>query len=233
MATSAELYELQKIDTMWLQVRRRLVQIQEQLGESEELTAARGVVAETEAQLHQWHGQQKDADLEFQSLKKRIVDTDTRLMSGKVTNPKELESLQASLESLRRHSSDVEDRGVEALLEVEALTEQLATNQATLSEIEANWTAAQSDLLDEEKKMKRNYVILKKRREAAAQAMDADSLTDYERLRKRKGGVAVATIAGENCGACGVKLPTGVISAARAQQGLAVCTSCGRILYSG
>ena len=101
-----------------------------------------------------------------------------------------------------------------------------------MSEIETSWTADQGHLLEEEKKMKRNYLILKKRREAAALAMDAESLTEYERLRKRKGGVAVATIAGENCEACGVKLPTGVISAARSQQGLAICTSCGRILYS-
>lgn len=233
MATASELYELQKIDTMWLKVRRRLKQIQQQLGESEELTAARAAIAETEAQLHQWHGLQKDADLEFQALQKRVVDTDALLMSGKVTNPKELESLQASLESLRRQSSDVEDKGVEALLEVESLSEQLATDQATRSDVEASWSAGQGTLLEEEKKMKRNYVILKKRREAATSAMDADSLAEYERLRKRKGGVAVTTIAGENCGACGVKVPTGVISAARSGQNLAICTSCGRILYSG
>jgi predicted nucleic acid-binding Zn-ribbon protein len=87
VATAAELYELQSIDTMWLKVRRRLLQIQEQLGESEELQMARSKVTETEAQLHQWHGRQKDADLEFQTLQKRIADTDQRLMSGKVTNP--------------------------------------------------------------------------------------------------------------------------------------------------
>ncbi len=233
VATAAELYELQSTDTMWLKVRRRLLQIQEQLGENEELQTARTAAADTDARLHEWHGRQKDADLEFQSLQKRIADTDERLMSGKVTNPKELESLQASVDSLRRHASDVEDKGVEALLEIEALTEQLAADQANLSEIETAWKAGQADLLEEEKKMKRNYLILKKRRESIAQAMDADSLAEYERLRKRKGGVAVTKVAGENCEACGVKLPTGVISAALSQQSLAICTSCGRILFGG
>ncbi len=233
VATAAELYELQSTDTMWLKVRRRLLQIQEQLGENEELQTARGKVADAEAQLHQWHGQQKDADLELQTLQERIADTNERLMSGRVTNPKELESLQASVESLSRHASDVEDKGVEALLEIETLTEQLAADQVKLSEIETAWKAGQADLLEEEKKMKRNYLILKKRRESIAQAMDADSLAEYERLRKRKGGVAVTKVAGENCEACGVKLPTGVISAALSQQSLVICTSCGRILFGG
>jgi predicted nucleic acid-binding Zn-ribbon protein len=233
VATAAELYELQGFDTLWLKVRRRLLQIQKQLGESEELQSARGAVADTEEQLHLWNGRQKDADLEFQALQKRIADTDEQLMSGRVTNPKELESLQASVDSLRRHASEVEDKGVEALLEIEALTEQLAANQGTLSKIETLWKAGQGNLLEEENKMKRNYVILKKRRGAAAQRMDADALAEYERLRKRKGGVAVTTVAGENCEACGVKLPTGVISAARSQPQLSFCTSCGRIVYGG
>ena len=88
MATASELYELQGIDTMWLKVRRRLLQIQKQLGESEELQSVRGAVAETEEQLHLWNGRQKDADLEFQALQKRIADTDEQLMSGRVTSPR-------------------------------------------------------------------------------------------------------------------------------------------------
>lgn len=233
MATTAEFYALQKIDTMWLQVRRRLQQIQKQLGANEKLQAARQRVADTETQLHEWHAQQTDAELESQSLNKRIADTDARLMGGSVTNPKELEALQASVEALRRQQSGIEDRGVEALLHVEALTDQLAQEKAELAEIEAEWNAGQGALLNEEKKMKRNYVILKRQRGSAAQAMDAASLQDYERLRQRKAGVAVAAIEGESCGACNVRLPTGVISAARDQDRLTNCPSCGRILYDG
>ena len=61
--------------------------------------------------------------------------------------------------------------------------------------------------------------------------MDAESLKEYERLRKRKGGVAVSALEGENCATCNVKLPTGTVSAVRAQGRLTYCPSCGRILY--
>lgn len=233
MATAAELYNLQKIDTMWLQVRRRLQQVQRMMGEGEALQRPRQQVTETEEKLHTWHGRQTDSELEAQTLNERIASTDNRLMSGQVTNPKELESLQASTDALRRQLVSVEESGVEALLEVEALTTQLADEQKTLAETEEQWQSGQGVLLEEENKMKRNYVILKRKREAAVEAMDEASVKEYERLRQRKAGIAVAAIEGESCGACNVKLPTGVISAATNHDRLTSCPSCGRILFDG
>ena len=230
MASPAELYELQKTDTLWEQVRRRLLAIRNRLGESEEVLAARTQVTATDATLHEWHGRQTDAELESRSLKGRIVDTEKRLMDGSVTNPKELEALQASLDALKRQQASVDEKAVEALLQVEELTKSLSEQQARLAELEEAWRSSQSELIEFEEKMKRNYIILKRRREKAAAAMDPDSLANYEHLRKRKAGVAIAEVQDSNCAACHVQLPTGTVSAL-AGNGLVTCPSCGRLLY--
>lgn len=232
MATAADLYALQKIDTLQAKVRHRLLKIQKQLGESDDLTTARQRVAATEAELHTWQAAQRDAELQSQSLKKRVAETDHLLMSGTVTNPKELQTLQDSLDALRRQRSGVEDAAMEALLQVEQFNDQLAELQDSLNTIEEDWRGAQGDLVAEETKMKRNFVILKRQREAAAATIDAASLADYERLRKRKGGIAVTKLENDMCGACYVQVPTGVVSAMRGGNELVVCPSCGRILYS-
>jgi predicted nucleic acid-binding Zn-ribbon protein len=230
VASSAELYELQKTDTLWEQVRRRLIAIRKKLGESDEVLAAREQATATEADLHAWHGRQTDAELESRSLKGRIADTEKRLMDGSVSNPKELEALQASLDALKRQRASVEEKAVAALLQVEELTKRLEAEQTRLAELEDAWRTSQSDLLAAEEKMKRNFVILKRRREAAAAAMDPESLASYEHLRKRKGGVAVAEVQDSNCSACYVQLPTGTLSAL-AGNGHVTCPSCGRLLY--
>lgn len=232
MATSDDLYALQKIDIMSAKVRHRLVRIQEQLGENEAVNAARATVAGSETELHEWHGRQRDAELESQTLKKRIADTEKALMGGAVTNPKELENLQQSLDALRRHRESVEDKAMEALLHVEEITARLKRERETLATVEAEWRAGQGELGDEETKMKRNFLILRKQRESAVAAVTPDALTEYERLRKRKAGVAVAAIENGECGACHVQLPTGVVSAARGGDALVYCTSCGRILHA-
>lgn len=234
VADIAKMYELQKIDGTWERVRRRLGQIKTAMVESEELQAARQQVAATEADLQSWHAQQKNAELESQSLAERIATTEQRLMGGQVRNPKELEALQASLDGLQRLRETVESQGVEALLKLEEVTAQLRQEQAALKTLEGKWTSGQSTLIEEETKLKRAYMQLKKQRESTAATLGETLMKRYETLRQRKGGVAVAPLQNATCGACHVQVPTGVVSAARSQENdNIVCPSCGRILYVG
>lgn len=232
MTDISRLYELQKIDSTWEKVRRRLVQLRKQLVESDELKGQRAAVDELEASQHRWHAQQRNAELEAQTLTTRIGESETRLMSGQVRNPKELAALQESIEALRRQHAHVENEGVEALLQLEETTAALAKARTGLQAVEAKWQAEQSDLLQEEAKLKKLFVQCKKQRETLAAALGDTLLARYEDLRQRKAGVAVATIERNMCTACHVQVPTGVASAARNQSGNPVlCPSCGRILY--
>jgi predicted nucleic acid-binding Zn-ribbon protein len=230
----AKLYELQKTDLTWEKVRRRLVQLRNLLAESDELKQQRKIVADLEAEQQQWQTKQRNEELEAQSLALRIKSSEERLMSGQVRNPKELESLQASVAALRRQRDAVETSGVEALLKQEEITALLAQARATLQQVEEKWKSSQAELLQEETKLKRAFVQLKKQREALATVLAGEQLQRYEDLRQRKAGIAVAAVERGLCGACHVQVPTGVASAARSQVGAPVlCPSCGRMLYAG
>jgi uncharacterized protein len=234
MDDAIKMFELQKVDVTWVRVARRIKQLQEQLGESEELRAARKQAHTTETDLHAWRAKQKNAELEVSGLAERIQSTETRLMSGEVRSPKELEQLQASLESLRRHRIQVDEDAVEALMQVEELTATLAQQQAVLTAIEEKWRTGQGGLRQEAIKLKQNYVLLKRKREQLATAMDDTLLDRYEYMRKRKAGVAVATVENGSCSACHVTIPTGVVNGLRIPNGeLVVCPSCGRYLIVG
>lgn len=234
MADIAKMYELQKVDLTWEKVRRRLSQIKLMLVESDEVRTLRQQAAATEADLHRWHAQQTDAELESQSLASRITATEQRLMGGQVRNPKELESLQANLEALQRQRATVESQAVEALLKVEELTTRLGQEQTILQAAVQKWSAGQAELIEEETKLKRAYAQLKRQRESSAAALGEEMLQRYENLRQRKGGVAVAPIQQSMCGACHVQVPTGIASTARNPAAdPALCPSCGRILFAG
>ncbi len=234
MEDTNKMYELQKVDTTWLKVARRLQQVQHQLGESETVRTARQQVNEIESVLHQWHAKQKDAELESKSLAGRIKSTEDRLMSGSVRDPKELNNLQENLESLRRHRSLVDDQAVEALMHADELTGELAERQQVLIRLEGEWNNGQSDLKQEETKLKQHYILLKRKRESLAASISPSLLERYETMRKRKGGIAVAPVQNGVCGACHVQIPTGVVnSLGSSTVTLAVCPSCGRYLVPG
>ena len=229
-----KLFELQKLDVNLEKARRKLAQLQQALGESAELVAARKTVAATQAELHRWQTAQKNAELEAQALAQQIAARDKELMSGRVSQPKELESLQANIEALRRQRSSIEDSGVEAMTQVETLSRQLAAEQQALQQIEEQWKSSQAGLLQEEAKYKRIDAQLKQQREAGAKALPPADLKYYEDMRRRKAGIAVAPLQNGQCGVCHILVPTGVVSAVRSRHGEAVlCPSCGRVLYAG
>ncbi|MEZ4733554.1 MAG: C4-type zinc ribbon domain-containing protein [Caldilineaceae bacterium] len=233
MADVAKLYELQKIDTTSQKVRRRLGQLKSLLTESEDVKKARVHAASLQQEHQEWHSKQKTAELETQSLTERIAESENLLMSGQVRNPKELEALQASIEALQRQRSALETLSVEALLKTEELTGQVADARTQLQRVQEVWATNQAELTEEETKLKRAYVHLRKQREALTETTNKALIQQYEQMRERKGGVAVAAVAHENCSACNVKVASGVLSTLRSQpEKVVLCPSCGRILYA-
>ena len=225
------LYNLQKIDVDWDKVRRRLLQIQKSLGESAEIKAKRTAAEAVQAQLHNWQNQQRTLELETQTLKTRIQETDDLLMSGKVNNHKELEALQANLEALRRQHTQVEEQTVEAFVKTEELGKELEAQKKELGQLLTTWQSAQKKLITEGKQLKTQFIRLKQSRQEVADAIDKRSMDQYEQLRKRKSGVAIAPIRSDNtCGACNMQAPSGIIQASQQNQTAPhYCPFCGRI----
>ena len=232
--TTKELYELQKIDSTQTKIHRRLLQIKNLLGESEELKSARQTFTTKEAELSQCQATQKDTELLSQTLADRIRESEARLMGGEINNPKELESLQASVESLRRQLESKEEEAVEILMMIETLTEEATQEGLSLEKIEVEWQKNQRQIQLEGQKLKHQYLLLKKRRVTQAELLDKTLLERYEKLRQRKAGIAVTRMENNSCTTCNVAIPTGVLqNAQQASSMLAACPSCGRILHFG
>lgn len=232
MADMDKLYELQKIDVLSNKIGRRLMQLKELLTESDELKTAQAVVEKLEAEHKEWHSQQKEAEAQLETLATRIEESNATLMGGTIQNPKELESLQNSIDAMQRQQSAAETTSVEALYKVEELAEQLSAATAKLTSTQENWVSGQEELSEEETKLKRAYLHLKKQREQLSAEINDELLQRYDQMRRRKGGIAVATLDNDTCSACHVQLPTGILSTVRNQlESDILCPTCGRLLF--
>ncbi len=233
MSEIAKLYDLQKIDSMFDQVRRRLLEIQKLRAENDDLVTARYSVAETETALSEGRTRQQDTEMQAQSLDERIKETDASLMSGETSNPKELQALQDNLDQLRKQKDTADEHAVNALLQAESLRQQLERQQEELKQAEGTWRADQRSLNEEELALKRKYVLLKKHREAGRGLIQAEMLEKYDGVRKRKSGIAVARVTDDTCAVCNMQLPTAITGTVSSNgDQLYTCPSCGRILYA-
>jgi predicted nucleic acid-binding Zn-ribbon protein len=231
MSRTQHLYELQQVDLEIESASRRLKEIAASLVESNELKQARKMVVEAQARLTKRRARMKDLELEVSSLSHKIETDEQRLYSGRVTNPKELASLQDEVASLQRWRDKKEDDLLEVMVAAEEGEAALADAQAILTQISETWRAEQGDLADEQAKLQARLGELSEQRESLVAAIGPEDMAIYERLRQRKAGRAVALVKDGICQGCRMNPPTSQVQHARSGTELVFCNNCGRILH--
>ena len=189
-------------------------------------------IAKLDVQRHELGRQQKRFDDEISSITSHMEEVEATLYGGTVRAPKELTDLQSEVNSLKRHRRDVEDQQLdvmEQLEPVDAERDKLLAVAAKAAEQREEATArleAASEVLNAD------LATIADRRAELAEPLDDALLTSYEQLRTRFGGVAIAKLTGGRCSGCHLSLPAvelDTIKRAPADQQV-TCPECGRLL---
>lgn len=169
---------------------------------------------------------------EVAQLETKRAREEQAMNSGVVTNPRELQSLQAEVESLARRQRDLEDQELE-------LMEALEPIDADLERLDADLVAQQQELerldgavTEADAAFVAQLGELRADRSARASALPTDLLADYEALRTRLGGIAIARLVDGTCGGCHLKLSAVEVDRIRhlAVDDRVTCEECGRLL---
>ena len=232
MSEISDLLALQETDLALDKTLARLAEIDESLGETEELVAAREAVAAKSAIVHDLKVQQKDAEIVVDDVKTKAADIEKKLYAGSVKDPKELQNLDADLKSLRELVKRREDELLAILEQVDAEETELRELQANLDTIEGEWSSNRERMTAEKAALEPEADALKGTRETQAVEVDRRMLSLYDLLRKRRGGVAVAGIERGMCQGCRISLPMSVLQRARSGNTIVQCVSCERILLN-
>ena len=230
--STQQLYQLQQFDSQIDTANKRLKEIASSLIETEALKRARAELKAAETAHSQARAAMVDLELEVKGLQQKIVQHERRLYSGKLVNPKEAASLQDEVAATKRWQNRREETLLEAMIALEEAEAAHQTAQQTYKETKSNWEAAQLDLLQEQSKLQTDIAELRKARQATAQFIDSKVLIRYEQLRKKKAGIAVASVKNGNCLTCGVMLSSRLRQQARTDDSkLYYCENCGRIIH--
>jgi predicted nucleic acid-binding Zn-ribbon protein len=230
MAEILELIRLQEIDVELDALRQRLGDVERRLGESDAVAIAREEMATAERQLAAKRGEARDLEYQAQDLTKRISDDEARLYGGRV-GARDLEAMQREVEHLRQQLSQVEDRLLVVLDEVEQLERRVADATTRRAAVEEQWGAEQSDALALSEELLRQVRACEERRSAAAGRVSPAALAIYEELNRRYRGTAIVAIERNMCRGCRIAVPSSVVTQVRLGRDLVRCPSCGRLLF--
>jgi len=231
MAIAAELHALQEIDLAIDAAQATLAAVEEQLGETEELIAARVAVEEHREALRSLRDSQKDIEWQVDDARSHLAAVESKLYGGTVRNPKELAGLNDDANMLKGQFRRREDELLNHMVGVEEQEVALRQAEAALTELEGRWRAEQADLLSQKERLKTELADLEGQRQEQSRRIDGHVLGLYDLLRERRQGRAVAKVERGMCQGCRISLPMSVLQKARSGFDVVQCVSCERILY--
>lgn len=230
MSQVLDILTLQEIDDEVATLRSSLAAVEQRLHSNQELNDARRVLEHAGGELARLQRQQRRLDGDIGALATRVNGEERRLYDGSIKSPKELSSLQHEVELLRKQLANLEDQVLEVMTAVEGQEERRERAAAGLASVERRWEAERARLEAEAQALRSRLEEGEGHRTTQQAKVPARALALYEDLRRRKGGLAVARIRGGACSGCRVALPAGLRHQAMAQDSLAQCPNCERIL---
>lgn len=174
---------------------------------------------------------QTKAEKDVESVRVRRTKEQQRIDAGQVTNPKDLERLQAELANIDRRIGVLEDEELEVMEQLEAATSEAVSFDTQVAEIEAKIAELTAARAERGAEIERKLADVTAEREPAIDGLPADLLALYDRLREQH-GVGAAELRARQCGGCRLSVEPAELSRIRSAQSNEVIRheECGVIL---
>lgn len=230
MNLTALLLRLQTIEIELDDNTKRAQEIDAALATDPHLDSARAANDAAQKRLATLRAQLHDRELATQALETKLKEIEARLYGGRVTNLKELDSLEKDLQMHKRQRSALDDDVLGLMEQVEQAQRHAEQAAHARAQAEAARASALEQLTRERDALAARFAELTATREQTRVALNADALKRYAQLRQTKASRAVAPLKRDACSACGVTVPSALLQRVREGNELVLCSGCGRIL---
>lgn len=198
----------------------------------EQIAQVESGIAEAEASRHDLTRAQKRLEDDISSFSDKASQHDKTLYSGTISNPRDLQALQDEITALRRRIGQLEDQDIDLMEQIEPIDGQLARLSAERTALDESASAIRARIAEEEVAIDAELASVRSERDAMAANVDETLLGEYESLRPKMGGIAIARLTGGSCGGCHLALSA--VEVARLKklpaEEPAWCDECGRLL---
>jgi predicted nucleic acid-binding Zn-ribbon protein len=176
--------------------------------------------------------EQRRLEDEIASFQARVAQADKQLYSGATNNPRELQALQDDIASLRRRIAKLEDDELDVMELLEPVDAERAALLADRDALDHEAEGLRAELAEAEADIEAELATAREERAKAAAEVSEDLWPEYESLRSRLGGIAIARLVGLTCQGCHLALSAVEIDRIRrlAVDEVVHCEECGRLL---
>jgi predicted nucleic acid-binding Zn-ribbon protein len=224
------LLKLQKIELETASVQSLFDDQPRQLSQLEtRLDDFKNNIAEAEARLKQLQQSYRSHESDAQIYQSRIEKSNEKLKLVK-TN-KEYQSFLMEIDELKELQSQIEDKMLEHLVEIDEAEAQIATKQEEFKRLSSETKSEQDKIRDESEKHRKRLARLGIKREEIVAGIEPGLLQTYNTVKKNVGGIAIAIVKDAICQGCNVNIPPQMFNELQRFDKLFYCPHCQRIVY--
>lgn len=233
MTTVKQLYSLQELDQALDRIEDQKAEVEQALASSLALEQMETSLKDEQERLQDTQRLLRAQQLDVDSLRERSAQLDQHLYGGDISNPRDLPALEEEATRARDQLKQQEATQQELAQKVTDSKTRCDSLEQELAEAKAAWQSRQVQLGDQLKVLVSEREGIAADRSRLAAGLTPAELTNYESLRQRKGGQAVARVERGLCQACRMSLPTQHLQRVRSGRQTVFCSSCGRMLFLG
>ena len=227
-----ELLQLQEVDTQLNAVRARLATFPKRLAEVNARLAAGKAGLDKGKESHSTAlKDRKKYELDVEQWKEKAKKYKDQAYQVKTNEA--FKALQHEIEMAETEMTKSEDRLLEQMVSSEQYDRQVKAAEKSFSVVEEEARGERAKIEAEKAAAEKELAGFEAERAKAVATIPEDLIDHYQRIAKKHGGVAVAAIRGEACGACGAHIRPHVFQELGREDNpeLYHCELCTRILY--
>jgi len=191
---------------------------------------AKKQVEATKARLDTARKDQRAKEKDLEVVQGKRAKNEARLYEVK-TN-KEYSAVLIEIEEIKQEKARMEEEVLVLMEAQERLTGDIRETEARLKQRESEGRGQEATLKEQLRGIETDLTGVRTERKELAGKLPANILSDYDRILRARGGLALVPVAKPNfCGACRMTITPQRLQELRAQTSLIPCESCGRYLY--
>ena len=174
-------------------------------------------------------GNRKKLETEIASIEGKISKYRDQMMAVKTNE--EYRALQHEIEHAQSAIRKIEDDILNLMMDAETAQTDVKTAEARLKQDQSKVHEERHALEDENKRDFSALDSYLKERKEIQTLLSSDLISQYDRVRKHRGGIGVAPARNEVCEICQVRIRPQVFQEIRRNDQIIACDACQRILY--
>jgi predicted nucleic acid-binding Zn-ribbon protein len=181
------------------------------------------------AELEQVTNRRKALEAESEAVRQHLRKAESKLMGSKTQ--REYKAATAEIEEARDSLKGSGELVLELMERQEALERQVKVVSEQHDAASAKVAAQREELSQRVQEVDRLVQVLMGERKDLAEVVDFSLLREYDFIRQRKQGVALAPVSNGTCMACHMDIPPQQFNELQRLDKIMACQSCKRLLY--